>query len=217
MTTASAAYSSVPSIPPNTLLLSAEVPSGPVTWELSPFASARVIARMESAAVLALLEPFSPRLTGTMVSMALPSAAGIGPTIWPRTTPWSPANLRASAVALARSAAVTPEARSYTTIAVETLGDWTRASTSRTLVDSAPAGTHCEVSFFSAPLSFFDSGKATTSTTTQKPTTSHLVQLPVGISAILRSVLTGPPRVGLAGRLPGTVARPGSGDIRANT
>src|SRR5262252_2285060 len=88
------------------------------------------------------------------------------------------------------------------------LGDWKRDSASRTLVDSAPAGTHCAVSFFSAPLSFFDSGKATNSTTTQKPTTTHLVQLPAGISAIFRSVLIGPPRVRLAGRLPATVARP---------
>src|SRR6516165_4625909 len=93
-----------------------------------------------------------------------------------------------------------PEARSYTTIAVETLGDWTRASASRTLVDSAPAGTHCDVSFFSAPLSFFDSGKASTSTTTQKPTTTHLVQLPAGISAIFRSLLIDPPPVLTTGR-----------------
>ena len=32
-------------------------------------------------------------------------------------------------------------------------------------------------------MSFLDSGKAITSTTTQKPTTTHLVQLPAGISA----------------------------------
>ena len=44
--------------------------------------------------------------------MALPSADGIGPTTWPGTTPGTPANLRASAAALARSAAVRPEARS---------------------------------------------------------------------------------------------------------
>src|SRR5215469_11545961 len=87
------------------------------------------------------------------------------------------------------------------------LGDWKRASASRTLVDSAPAGTHCDVSFFSACLSFTASGHATASTATQKPTTSHLVQLPAGISAIFRSVLIGPPRVVLASRLPATVAR----------
>src|SRR5215469_10218558 len=74
-------------------------------------------------------------------------------------------------------------------MASETFGDWTWDSASKTLVDSAPAGTHCATSFFSTPVSFFDRGKATTSTTTQKPTTSHLVQLPAGISAILRSAL----------------------------
>src|SRR5215831_4318768 len=59
---------------------------------------------------------------------------------------------------------------------------------SRTLVDSAPAGTHCDVSFFSAPVSFADSGNVITSTTTLKPTTTHLVQLPAGISAIFPSL-----------------------------
>ena len=44
--------------------------------------------------------------------MALPSADRIGPVTWPGTTPGIPASLRASAAALARSAAVIPEARS---------------------------------------------------------------------------------------------------------
>ena len=57
------------------------------------------------------------------------------------------------------------------------------------MVDWALAGSHCFASFFSAPVSFLDSGKARTSTTTQKPTTIHLVQLPAGISAIFLSVL----------------------------
>jgi hypothetical protein len=35
------------------------------------------------------------------------------------------------------------------------------------------------------------------STTTQKPTTSHLVQLPAGISAILRTLLIAAPEVPL--------------------
>src|SRR5215510_1606295 len=69
------------------------------------------------------------------------------------------------------------------------LGDWKWDCTSRTLVDSAPAGTHCDGSFFSAPISFDDSGNVITSTTTQKPTTTHLVQLPAGISASLLATL----------------------------
>ncbi len=59
----------------------------------------------------ALFQPWLPRLTWRMVCMAWPSADGIGPITWPGTTPWIPANCRASAAALARSAAVSPEAR----------------------------------------------------------------------------------------------------------
>src|SRR6516164_2788985 len=69
------------------------------------------------------------------------------------------------------------------------LGDWKRACTSRTLVDSAPAGSQALALFFSAPMSFPDSGRAITSTTSQKPTTIHLVQLPAGISASLLATL----------------------------
>src|SRR6266536_888680 len=80
-------------------------------------------------------------------------------------------------------------------IAGKMLGDWKRACRSRTLVDSALAGSHALASFFSAPVSLADSGKATTSTTTQQPTTSHLVQLPAGISAILLALLIDSPWV----------------------
>jgi hypothetical protein len=38
MTTATAENSSVLSMPPNTLLLSAWLPSGPVMWKVRPFA-----------------------------------------------------------------------------------------------------------------------------------------------------------------------------------
>src|SRR5689334_8790399 len=75
------------------------------------------------------------------------------------------------------------------------LGDWKCACTSRTFVDSALAGSQADASFFSAPMSFPDSGKATTTTTSHKPTTSHLVQLPAGISAILLNLLTDSPRL----------------------
>src|SRR5215472_6853343 len=63
------------------------------------------------------------------------------------------------------------------------LGDWKRACALRTLVDSALAGSHALASFFSAPMSLDDSGSVITSTITQKPNTTHLVQLPAGISA----------------------------------
>src|SRR5215831_19847119 len=145
---------------------------------------------MEPAAAAAPFHPCLPRLTATMVCIAFPSADGTGPTTWPGPTPCSRAKLRASAAALARSAAVSPEVRSYTTTAGKIFGDWKCDWTSRTLVDSALAGSHVFASFFSAPISFDDSGRVTTSTTTQKPTTTHLVQLPAGISAILLSLLT---------------------------
>jgi len=76
------------------------------------------------------------------------------------------------------------------------LGDWKRACTSRTLVDSAPAGSQALALFFSAPMSFPDSGRAITSTTSQKPTTIHLVQLPAGISvSFLATLFIGSPGV----------------------
>src|SRR5215471_1664786 len=75
----------------------------------------------------------------------------------------------------------------------KTLGDWKRDCTSRTLVDSAFAGSHAFASFFSAPVSLLDSGKATTRTITQKPTTIHLVQLPAGISAAFLATLIDSP------------------------
>src|SRR5215831_8796935 len=68
-------------------------------------------------------------------------------------------------------------------------GDWKRDCTSRTLVDSAFAGSQALASFFSAPVSFDDSGSAITSTTSQKPTTTHLVQLPAGISVSVLATL----------------------------
>src|SRR5262252_792795 len=68
-------------------------------------------------------------------------------------------------------------------------GDWKRDCTLRTLVDSALPGSQALASFFSAPMSLLDSGKARTRMTSQKPTTTHLVQLPAGISAILLRLL----------------------------
>ena len=64
-----------------------------------------------SAVVVYHRAPWLPTLTGTMVCIAVPSADPIGPATWPGSTPPSAANRRASAAALARSAAVRPEAR----------------------------------------------------------------------------------------------------------
>ena len=82
------------------------------------------------------------------------------------------------------------------------LGDWKRDCTSRTLVDSALAGSQALASFCSAWVSLLDSGKATTITTSQKPTTSHLVQRPTGISATFLSLLIDSPARSAGSRLP---------------
>src|SRR6266498_4757113 len=76
----------------------------------------------------------------------------------------------------------------------KTLGDWNFACRSRTLVDSAFAGSHDFASFFSAPLSLLASGEARASTATQNTTTAHLVHRPQGMPAILRAALMGLPK-----------------------
>src|SRR6516165_8678853 len=100
------------------------------------------------------------------------------------------------------------------------LGDWKRAWMLRTLVDSALPGSQALALFFSAPMSFADNGNAITSTTSQKPTTTHLVQLPAGISvSLLATLFIASPGVPLgrctthsssyATMRPGRAARPG--------
>ena len=88
------------------------MPSGPAMCTAMPLAPAEAIARSESAAGAASFQPLLPRLTGTIVSIALPSADAIGPVTWPCRTPETVANFAASAAALALSAAVTPDGRS---------------------------------------------------------------------------------------------------------
>ena len=83
MTTASAANSSVLSMPLNALFESAAVPNGPAIWTVSPAAPEVAMARSESAAGDAALQPLLPRLTTTIVSIALPSEDVIGPVTWP--------------------------------------------------------------------------------------------------------------------------------------
>ncbi len=98
-------------MPLNELAESAALPSGPAMWTDNPPEFACAMSRSFVAASEAPFQPFEPRLTGTMVSIALPSRAKIGPATCPGTTPVTPANWRASATAFARSALVRPEGR----------------------------------------------------------------------------------------------------------
>src|SRR5215471_10130754 len=98
-------------MPLNTFALSAAFPIIPVTWEARPFAPAAAIPRREATGVTVPFQPLLPTLTDTRVCIALPSAERIGPATVAGTTPGIAANRRASAAALARSAAVIPEAR----------------------------------------------------------------------------------------------------------
>src|SRR5580704_7433540 len=184
ITTISVAASSVPSIPLNELAESAALPRGPAICVARPFARALAMLRRAVTAAGAPFQPFEPRSTGTIVSIALPSLAKIGPVTCPCTTPATCANRAASVTAFARSALVRPDGRSYTTTPVKISGDWNRDCRARTLVDSALAGSQAEESFFSAPVSLPASGPATATTISQKTRTAHLVRRPVRTPAI---------------------------------
>ena len=99
-------------MPLNELAESAALPSGPAMCTDNPAAFACAMLRRLVAAAEAPFQPFDPKLTGTRVSIALPSWAKIGPVTWPGTTPFTCANRVASAAAFARSAPVRPEGRS---------------------------------------------------------------------------------------------------------
>ena len=62
-------------------------------------------------------------------------------------------------------------------------------------MDSALGGSHAEASFFSAPISFPESGPATATTTSQNTSTSHLVRRPAGTPTIALTLLTPDPPV----------------------
>src|SRR5215469_11257363 len=195
MTTASAANSKVLSMPLNALLESAALPSGPVMWTAMPAAPAWAIDRSESAAGAALFQPLEPRLTSATVWMALPSVEKVGPVILPGRTPDTCLNLRASAAALVLSAGVRPDGRLYTTTAGYTFGEMNSDRRLSTCVDSAFGGSHAELSFFSAPVSFPESGPMTATRISQPTSTSHLVRRPAGTFAIARKKLTPDPPV----------------------
>src|SRR5215469_7538446 len=189
MTIASVANSSVPLIPLNDLAESAAVPSGPAICTARPCAFACAMPRMASAEVPAAFQPFLPRLTGTTVSIARPSLDTNGPATCPRTTRGTVANRAASDAAFARSAAVTPAGRSYTTTAEYTFGDWNRDCRASTFVDCACAGSHDWASFFSAPVSLPASEPAAAKITIHRTRTTHLPRRPLGKPTIMRALL----------------------------
>src|ERR1700761_6142100 len=194
ITTARVAISKVPSMPLNELAESAALPSGPVMYTDIPAAPARAIVRRLVAVSEALFQPCEPRLTGTSVSIAFPSWETIGPASCARTTPVTPANRARSAAALALSALVSPDGRSYTTTAVNTFGDWTFDCRFRTWVDSALAGSQDEESVFSAPVSLPDNGPARATTISQNTTMPHLARRPLANVMMARARLMMIPR-----------------------
>src|SRR6266540_5477818 len=197
MTIAAVMYSSVESKPENTLAKSAKYPPGPVTYALSPPASALAIERNSSTIGVSSSQPFpsSATLMGTTTCNARPSWDGIGPRTSPLTS-LTPAKRLASAATLAWSAAVTaPSARSYTTSAGKTSLGVNRSARLTTCVDSALCGSQAAASFCWALLSLPASGPATANTATQKPRTNHLVRRPPGMPANLRTPPMTPPGI----------------------
>src|SRR6266511_2722866 len=98
MTIAAVMYSSVESKPENTLAKSAKYPPGPVTYALSPPASALAIERNSSTIGVSSSQPFpsSATLMGTTTCNARPSSDEIGPKTSPLTS-LTPAKRLASA------------------------------------------------------------------------------------------------------------------------
>src|SRR4029077_553772 len=177
-------------------------------WTVRPCDPETAMFRRESAAGPALFQPSWPRLTGTIVSIALPSWATNGPVTLPWTNPGPPAKRPASAVALGVLAGVTPAGRSYTTTAGKTLGDTTFDRSARTCVDSAADGSHDWASFFSTPVSLPDRAPASAPTPSQNTSPSHFVRRPAGIPTSPRIVLR-PDRLLPVSPDPGeTIARP---------
>src|SRR5882757_875276 len=130
----------------------------------------------------ALFQPSLPRLSGTIVCSALPSADGIGPVTLPSSCLKVP-NCLASAAPLARSAAVRPDGRSYTMTPNSVFGDWNAPCRLRAWVDSALPGSHEEASLFSALLSLPASDPAKATTISQNTRTRNLVRRPVSSPA----------------------------------
>ena len=143
--------------------------------------------RIPSAASAIVSHPPSPGVIGTTVCSALPSVDGTGPATL-SVPPSTSANAVASCAALARSAAVSPDGRSYTTMAGKVSSGWNDRCSSSTLVDSAFAGSQDAESLSCAPVSLPASGPRAASSTTHRARTSHLVRRPQGNLAILPAV-----------------------------
>src|SRR5262249_5319125 len=112
----------------------------------------------------------------------------VGPTTGPARVVYA-AKVRASAVAFAWSAAVSPDLRSYTTIAGAVSWGWNGRCWSSTVVASALPGSQAALSLRSTPGSFPASGRAIARTTNHSDSTIHLVRRPLTIAAHARSVL----------------------------
>src|ERR1051326_7524812 len=110
-------------------------------WTVRP-GDPEAMFRRESAAGPALFQPSWPRLTGTIVSIALPSWATNGPVTWPWTTPATPAKRLAWGPAWAWSGAVRRAGRSYPPTAGKTLGDTPFDRSASACVDPAAGGSH---------------------------------------------------------------------------
>lgn len=105
MTTASAANSRAPSIPPNASALSAAVPAGPVRCAETPAGPASVMACTWSMTPGSFSQPSVPRLIGISTCAACGSGCsedGMGPVIGPL-TPSTAANRVAWSAIAARS------------------------------------------------------------------------------------------------------------------
>jgi hypothetical protein len=110
-TTAIVPSSSVLSMPSNASAESAAKPAGPVTYASSPSAPAVAVSVMAVTSSAALFQPSGPRLSGTRIWAACPSAEGTGPTTSPSRLGFR-ANTAASALTFSRSAGVRPDGRS---------------------------------------------------------------------------------------------------------
>src|SRR5262249_53583836 len=116
-----------------------------------------------------------------------PSLAGSGSvTLVTRSTV---ANFGTSAAALARSASVSPDGRSYTTTAGKTSGDWNAPDRLSTCVDSAEPGAHAEESCFSVSGNFWASGAAANRTSNQNTKMTYFDLRPAGSAAKRRTWL----------------------------
>ncbi|URN06236.1 hypothetical protein LUW74_24905 [Actinomadura madurae] len=143
-TTTVAMTSSRTSAPSKMPAKSPSMPPGPVTWAVRP---GWLCARSRISSTAPGSWDASPVVDrGTTICSARPSADGIGPDIRPA-TPSTDARARWSPATAARSPAVMPESRTYTTTAGVCSSPKKSGSMRATWVASAPAGRNEALSF----------------------------------------------------------------------